>query len=34
MYGPRDYHTKENKSEREKRRPYDITSMSNLIQQK
>ena len=30
MDGPRDYHTKWNKSERERQIPYDITYMWNL----
>ena len=30
MDGPRDYHTKRNKSERERQIPYDITYMWNL----
>ena len=30
MDGPRDYHTKWSKSERERQIPYDITYMSNL----
>ena len=30
MYGPRDYHTKRSKSERESQIPYDITYMWNL----
>ena len=30
MDGPRDYHTKWSKSERERQRPYDITYMWNL----
>ena len=30
MDGPRDYHTKWNKSEREKQMSYDITYMWNL----
>jgi len=30
MDGPRDYHTKGNKSEREIQIPYDITYMWNL----
>ena len=30
MDGPRDYHTKCNKSERERQIPYDITYMWNL----
>ena len=30
MGGPRDYHTKWNKSERERQIPYDITYMWNL----
>ena len=29
MDGPRDYHTKWNKSERERQMPYDITHMWN-----
>ena len=32
MDGPRDYHTKWNKSEREKQMSHDITSMWNLKQ--
>ena len=28
--GPRDYHTKQTKSERERQIPYDITYMWNL----
>ena len=30
MDGPRDYHTKWSKSERERQIPYDITYMCNL----
>ena len=30
MKGPREYHTKQNKSERERQIPYDITYMWNL----
>ena len=30
MDGPRDYHTKPSKSERERQTPYDITYMWNL----
>ena len=30
MDGPRDYHTKWSKSERERQTPYDITYMWNL----
>ena len=30
MNGPRDYHTKHNKPERERQIPYDITYMWNL----
>ena len=30
MDGPRDYHTKQGKSERERQIPYDITYMWNL----
>ena len=30
MDGPRDYHTKRSKSERERQIPYDITYMWNL----
>ena len=30
MHGPRDYHTKRSKSERERQVPYDITYMWNL----
>ena len=30
MSGPRDYHTKWSKSERERQIPYDITYMWNL----
>ena len=30
MDGPRDYHTKQNKSERGRQLPYDITVMWNL----
>ena len=30
MDGPRDYHTKRNKSERERQIPYDIIYMWNL----
>ena len=30
MHGPRDYHTKSSKSERERQIPYDITYMWNL----
>ena len=30
MNGPRDYHTKWSKSERERQTPYDITCMWNL----
>ena len=30
MAGPRDYHTKWNKSERERQLSYDITDMQNL----
>ena len=30
MDGPRDYHTKRSKSERERQMPYDITYMWNL----
>ena len=30
MGGPRDYHTKQNKSDRERQIPYDITYMWNL----
>ena len=30
MDGPRDYHTKWGKSERERQMPYDITYMWNL----
>ena len=30
MDGPRDYHTKGSKSERERQIPYDITYMRNL----
>ena len=30
MDGPRDYHMKQGKSEREKQIPYDITCMWNL----
>ena len=30
MDGPRDYHTKQSKSERERQMPYDITYMWNL----
>ena len=30
MDGPRDYHTKWNKSEKERQIPYDITYMWNL----
>ena len=30
MNGPRDYHTKRSKSERERQIPYDITYMWNL----
>ena len=30
MDGPRDYHTKSSKSERERQIPYDITFMWNL----
>ena len=30
MDGPRDYHTKWNKSERERQIPYDVTYMWNL----
>ena len=32
MDGPRDYHTKPSKSERERQTPYDITYMWNLKQ--
>ena len=30
MHGPRDYHTKQNESERERQIPYDIIYMWNL----
>ena len=30
MDGPRDYHTKWSKSERERKMPYDVTYMWNL----
>ena len=30
MNGPRDYHTKRSKSERERQIPYDITYMWNI----
>ena len=30
MDGPKDYHVKQSKSERERQIPYDITSMWNL----
>ena len=30
MDGPRDYHTKQSKSERERQTPYDITYVWNL----
>ena len=30
MDGPRDYHTKQSKSERERQIPYDITYIQNL----
>ena len=30
MDGPRDSHTKQNKSERQRQKPYDITYMWNL----
>ena len=30
MDGPRDYHTKWSKSDRERQMPYDITYMGNL----
>ena len=30
MDGPKDYHTKRSKSERERQMPYDITYMWNL----
>ena len=30
MDGPRDYHTKRSKSERERQTPYDLTYMWNL----